>query len=367
VIQANKNRLVPMTVGLDLGDKKSHYCVVDSSGAVAGRKPVSTTPKAVRTHFARLLQAGASRVALEVGTQSPWVSRLLAELGFEVVVANAREVASIAKSSRKSDRVDAELLARLARVDPQLLRPIQHRGPKAQADLAALRSRAVLVATRTQLINHVRGSTKPWGLRLPRCSAACFHKKVPELLPKELAVGLTAVVEQIASLTAQILRFDQHIEHLCEHRYPETKLLRQVKGVGPVTALTFVLTIESPDRINKPRNAGAYVGLVPKRRQSGDSDPQLGITKAGDVALRALLVNCAHYILGPFGQDSDLRRLGLRVAAGGGQGAKKRAVIAVARKLSVLLLRLWQTGEVYEPLRNTHAREAKQIAAGQTT
>ena len=356
MIQATKLASVPMTVGLDLGDKRSHYCVVDPSGEVSCRKSVSTTPRALRTHFARLRTLGVDRVALEVGSHSPWVSRLLSAQGFEVRVATPREVAAIAKGQRKSDRVDAELLARLARVDPKLLRPIQHRGPKAQADLAVVRSRDALVTARTQLVNHVRGSTKPWGVRLARCSTASFHKKVPALLPEELVPGLSVVVEEIGRLTEQIQQLDRHIEQL-SGRYPETKLLRQVKGVGPVTALTYVLTIESPERIRKTRNVGAYLGMVPKRRQSGGSDPQLGITKAGDPALRSLLVNCAQYILGPFGEDSDLRRLGLRIAARQDKGAKKRAVIAVARKLSVLLLRLWQTGEVYEPLRNTHARE----------
>jgi transposase len=349
---------IPVTVGLDLGDRKSLYCVLAPSGEVAQRGVVTSNLDAMRQSFRRLRERHeATRVVMEVGSNSPWVSRLLEEMGFEVFVANPRRVQLIAKSNNKTDRKDAELLARLGRADPQLLSPIQHRGPGVQTDLALLRSRAALVESRTQLINHVRGSVKPWGMRLPSCSADCFHDKVREQLPDEVAETLLPVLDQIGQLTKSIRSYEKRIDKLCQG-YPETSLLRQVKGVGPITALTYVLTIESPDRIHKTRNVGAYLGLVPRKNQSGKGDPELHITKAGDENLRCLLVNCAHYILGPFGEDSDLRRLGERIAAQGGKVAKRRAVVAVARKLAVLLLRLWQTGEVFDPLRNTHAREA---------
>lgn len=279
-------------------------------------------------------------------------------MGFEVFVANPRKVQLIAKGDQKTDGKDAELLARLGRADPKLLSPIQHRGPAAQADLALLRSRAALIEARTQLINHVRGSVKPWGKRLAGCSADCFHDKAREQLPDEVTETLVPVLDQIGNLTTTIRSYEKQIGKLCQDNYPETSLLRQPKGVGPITALTYALTIESPDRILKTRNVGAYLGLVPKKKQSGKDDPELHISKAGDENLRCLLVNCAHYILGPFGEDSDLRRMGERIAAQGGKVAKRRAVVAVARKLAVLLLRLWQTAEVYDPLRNTHAREA---------
>ena len=357
--QATKTNPIPVTLGLDIGDKKSHYCALDHAGKTVLHRAVSTRPRALETVFTRLRKQGLQRVALEAGSHSPWVSELLAGLGLEVFVANPYKVALISRNDRKSDRVDAELLARLARVDPELLRPIQHRGPRARADLAMLRSRAALVAARTQLINHVRGSTKPWGLRLPGSSTASFHKKMAPLLPEQLTETLSPVLAQIEHLTYQIRLYDRRIEELSNKHYPETALLRQVKGVGPVTALAYVLTIESPERILKARNVGAYLGLVPRRHESGSISPQLKITKAGDAGLRSLLVSCAQYILGPFGEDCDLRRYGERIALRGGKAAKKRAVTAVARKLSVLLLRLWQTGEAYDPLRNSNAQAAR--------
>lgn len=129
-------------------------------------------------------------------------------------------------------------------------------------------------------------------------------------------------------------------------------MLRQVDGVGSNTSLDLVATVEDPARFPKSRAVGAYVGLVSKSRSSGSREPQLRISKRGDKALRRLLVNAATYITGPRGKDSDLKRYGERLMARGGQAAKGKARIAVARKLSVLLHRLWVTGETYEPLRN---------------
>jgi transposase len=139
--------------------------------------------------------------------------------------------------------------------------------------------------------------------------------------------------------------------------------LRQVEGVGPLTALTFVLTLEDPYRFEKSRSVGAYLGLVPASDKSGDRDPQRRISKEGDEMLRKLLVGSAHYILGPFGGDSDLRRHGEKIASRGAKNAKKRAAVAVARKLAVLLHRLWVTGEVYDPLYNAHRSQEREEAA----
>jgi len=185
-------------------------------------------------------------------------------------------------------------------------------------------------------------------------------KKLPQegqrAHPQALRPALWPILEQIASLTERIRQYDRKLETVCEEHYPETELLRQVEGVGPLTALTFVLSLEDPYRFEKSRSVGAYLGLVPARNQSGDRDPQRRISKEGDELLRKLLVSCAHYILGPFGSDSDLRRHGEKIASRGGKNAKKRAVVAVARKLSVcvLLHSLWVSAEIYEPLRNTH-------------
>ena len=339
---------VELTVGLDLGDRNAHVCVVDSDGKKVKEDRIALTANALGRFFRG---KGPWRVALEVGTHSPWVSEALREYGHHVIVANARKVRLIAKSDRKSDRVDAEMLARIARLDPQLLCPIRHRGAQARADLALLRSRDLLVASRTSMVSHVRSTVKSFGHRLPSCSADSFHKIPEEQLPESVRHVLFKVLEQIEVQTRAIKAMDKEIERLSRERYPETSLLRQVHGVGPVTALCFVLTLEDPRRFKKSRQVGPYLGLVPRQRDSGRSSPQLRITKAGDIMLRRLLVSCAQYILGPFGTDSDLRRWGLKLATVGGSNGKKRAVVAVARKLATLLHHLWKTGEILEPLR----------------
>jgi len=295
---------------------------------------------------------------LEAGTHSPWVSRLLCELGHEVIVANPRKLRLIYANDSKSDRVDAEYLARVGRLDPALLSPLVHREAQAQAHLAIIRSRDALVKARVALINHVRGSVKAVGGRLRKCSAESFAKTAATHLPEDLTPALAAVLDSITELTTKIRAYDREIERLCRDDYPETAVLAQPAGVGNLTALTYVLTIEDPARFPKARAVASYVGLRPRQAQSGSSDPQLRITKAGDEMLRRLLVGSAQYILGPFGPDTDLRRWGLALAERGGPAAKKRAVVAVARKLSVLLLRLWATGEVYEPLRNSRREVA---------
>lgn len=348
---ADETAYVGTTIGLDLGDRWSHYCVLSSTGHKVSEGRVATTQDALREHFELLRRA---RVIMEVGTHSPWVSRLLSELGHEVLVANARKLALIYKSRRKSDRVDAEKLARLGRVDPKLLCPISHRGKSVAEDLSVVRARDLLVRTRTKLINHVRGAVKSVGVRLSGCTRTTLHTRAPEQIPAQIKPALEPILETIERINTQIRKLDARTAKLCQ-KYPETKILRQVGGVGPLIALTYVTTLEDPGRFEKSRAVGAYLGLIPARSQSGDSDPQKRISKEGDPFLRRLLVQGAHYILGPFGEDCDLRRAGMALAARGGKNAKKRAVVAVARKLAVLLHRLWKTGEVYEPLRRPEA------------
>jgi transposase len=350
-----------VTAGLDLGDKYSYLCLIDTdSGEVIEEGRLRTTPEALRRRFAS--ERPPMRIALETGTHSPWVSRLLEGLGHEVLVANARKLRLIYSNKRKTDEVDAENLARLARVDPKLLYPLKHRGEDSQAHMAIIRSRQALVDCRTQLVNHVRGAVKSFGARLPKCPARSFHKRAPEHIPEALMPALKPLLEQIGSLTERIRQYERQLETISKEYYPETELLRQVEGIGPLTALTFVLTLEDPYRFEKSRSVGAYLGLVPATDRSGERDPQRRISKEGDEMLRKLLVGSAHYILGPFGSDSDLRRHGEKIAARGGKNAKKRAAVAVARKLSVLLHRLWVSGEIYDPLHNAHRRQRKEAA-----
>jgi transposase len=352
-----------ITIGMDLGDKTSRYCALDEDGEVLFERATASSQKGMLEAFGAL---GRCRIALEVGTHSPWVSRLLKKLGHEVIVANARQVKLITQSSRKNDKLDAQTLARLARVDPQLLRPIQHRSEEAQQHLMVIRVRATLVETRTALVNSARGLAKSMGERLPKCDADNLDVECMETLPEALQTTLKPLLEEVASVTEKIHALDERIEQIAREQYPETALLKQVSGVGNLIALTFVLTVEDPARFGKSRDVGCYVGMRPKSRESGESQPQLGISKEGDVYLRKLLVQGAHHILGR-GPDTDLKRWGLKLFARGGKNAKKRALVAVGRKLGVLLHCLWVSGEVYEPLRHSEAREAaekkKKVAA----
>lgn len=281
-----------MTAGLDLGDEYSYLCLIDTaSGEIVEEARVRSTPEALERRFSG---CEPMRIAIEVGTHSPWVSRLLEECGHEVLVANSRKLRLIHQNKRKTDEIDAENLARLARLDPKLLAPLKHRGEGTQAHLALLRSREVLVETPTRLLNHVRGSVKAFGARLPKCSTESFHKKAAREIPEELGEVLEPVLDTIASLSERIKDYDHKLEALAKEHYPETELLRQVRGVGALTALAFVLTLEDPKRFEKSRAVGAYLGLVPGKNQSGEHDPQQRISKEGEELLRRLLLGSAH-------------------------------------------------------------------------
>jgi transposase len=353
----NRDRL---TVGVDLGDQWSNYCILGLEGETLAEGRLQTTREDVAEFFRGL---SAARVIIEVGTHSAWVREVVVGCGHEVLVANPRLMDGTKRRKPKNDRIDAHKLARLGRIDPQSLFPMEHRSTEVRQDLVVLRARDALVSVRTQLINTTRGLVKSMGTRLPKCSSPSFADKVEEVLPAEVRESLLPLVRLAEALSDYIKVYEERIEKLGREKYAQTELLRQVKGVGPLTSLAYVLTLENPDRFAKSRDVGPYLGLVPKQEESGDSQPELGISKAGDVMLRRLLVGSAHYILGPFGPDTDLRRYGLKLCERGGKNAKKRAAVAVARKLAVLLHRLWVSGEVYEPLRSGLAAGTAQEAA----
>src|SRR5882672_1343747 len=319
-----------LTIGVDLGDRWSFYCVLDEAGKIILEQKVSTTPEAIKQTFGKIPR---SLIALETGTHSPWVSRLLTELRHEVIVAHAQKVQWITRSNRKDDRHDARTLARLARVDPELLGPVRHRSVQAQIHLTVIRARAELVSARTALVNAARG-LKSYGERLPKCGTQQVSRELAAKLSAELRDVLEPLLKEIESLNERIKEYDERMEKIAKEVYPEVSLLKQVKGVGTQIALTYVLTIEDPHRFLKSREVGCFLGLKPGRRNSGESEPQKKISKAGDRYLRTMMVQGAHYILGPFGEDSDLRRWGRKLSERGGKNAKKRAVVAVARKLA---------------------------------
>jgi transposase len=349
-------------VGIDLGDKKSRVCIVDEQGKIASQEWVVTTPEAFWKRFGC---EAAMQMAMEVGTHSRWASELLQKCGHDVRVADARQLALIANSNAKSDKRDARTLAQLLRADPRLLSPIEHRAENLQMDLTVIRMRDNLIETRTRLVNSIRGVVKATGARLPSCETASFPQQVADVIPGPLRPALAPMLEVIDQLNEEIYEYDCLLEHWARTRYQESSWLTQVKGVGTLTALTFLLTVGDKERFSRTRDIGSFLGLRPRLDQSGDSHPQLRITKAGDGLLRKTLVECAQYIVGPFGEDSDLRRWGLKMIAGGNgsKRARQRAVVGVARRLAVLLMSLWKSGQVYDPLRHSRAQEGSQVAA----
>ncbi len=334
-----------ITIGMDLGDRNHVVVVMDENGEQIEMKTISNTEHSLKKFFSRYHVA---TVAIEAGTHSPWISRLLKEIGCTVYVGNPRKLRIIWDSNDKSDLRDARILAMVCRVEPRLLWPIKHRNRQAYADLGIIKARETLVQNRVRMINHIRSVTKTCGCRIPKCSTPSFSKRAPDYIPKELKDPLKPLIIAIDLLTQQIKEMDRQINRLCK-KYPETEKLLQVLGVGPVTALAFVLTIEDPHRFTKSRQVGAFLGLTPKRDQSGKCDKQLRISKAGNTYLRSLLVSCGHYVIGPFGPECDLRKYGLSIVARGGKNAKKRAAVAVARKMAVLLHQLWVSEKAYDP------------------
>ncbi len=343
-------------VGLDVGDRRTHYCVLDLEGAVGAEGVVATNETSLRLQFDGKPRL---RIALEVGTHSPWISRLLTALGHDVLVANSRKVRLISENDSKRDRADARLLARLAQVGPALLSPIHHRSAKVQTDLALVRAREVAIETRTKIVNAVRGIVKSTGHRLPGSTTLTFAHKAGLACPEVLHPALLPLLRLVEQLTDEIQAYDRLVTEKATREYPATKAIQSIHGVGALTALAFVLVLNNdPGRFRRSRDVGCYIGLRPKQRESGQSAPQLGITKAGDPLVRRLATQSAQYILGPFGRDSALRRWGLGLASRGGKNAKKRAVVAVARKLVVLMHRLWVTQETYDPMRGCLVRPA---------
>jgi transposase len=341
-IRKPDDRLPEETIGIDLGDKMSHYAILSAEGKLVEEGTFRNQPESIGLHFS----GKPARIALEVGSQSAWISRELKQLGHEVIVANARQLKWITAGDNKNDRNDAQKLARLARVGEDLLAPLEHRSAEQQADLSVIRSRDALVRARTLLVNAARGIAKGIGHRLPKAITLTFGKRAAAALPEQLLPVLAPLLLQIDKLSESIAEYEGRIGAIAVRR-PEVKILTSVPGVGTLTALAFTLTLGRASRFERSRDVGSYLGLRPQRQQSGGRDPELGICRAGDTYLRKLLVQCAHHVLGRFGPESALRQWGL--AKAGGSRATKRAIVAVARKLAVLLHSLWVSGENFQP------------------
>jgi transposase len=334
-----------LTIGLDLSDRTARYCELNRAGEIVAEGQIKLTPAALTRYLASQPQA---RVALETGGQSAWIADLIEQTGHAAIVAHARDLEAVTGRPHRTDRHDARQLARLARIDPELLHPVTLRDRQRQADLSVIRARALLVDMRTKLINFARGITKTTGGRLPAAASHRFAERVRDAIPASLRAALEPVLRALDLVTAEIDGFDQAVQNLADQRYPETHWLRQAPGIGTLTALTFVLTIGDAARFPHSRDVGPFLGLVPRRRQSGEQDPHLRITKCGDRYLRRLLVQCAHVVMGRWGPDCALRQWALAHASPS-RAAKKRTVVAVARKLAALLHRLCLRQESFVP------------------
>lgn len=335
------------TIGIDLGDRKHAVCVLNDEGVAESQETIGNT----RTELIELSSRYPGAViVVETSSHSPWISRLFEARGHLVHVANSRKVSYISRSNNKHDRDDAQCLARLGRVDPSLLHPVKHRSEECQRDLIRIKVRDALVRARVNLMNSVRFLLKGLGVRVPSSvKATVFVRETRECVAAEYLSLVDGLLISIDALNERIKKEDKDLAQITESKYPQARNLESIPGVGPLTALCFVLVVADEKRFRKARDVGPVLGLVPRRDQSGESDKQLPITKAGNGQLRCLLVNCAHYIMGPFGPPSRLRAGALRIAERGGKNAKKRAVVACARKLAVTMMAMWQQNTPYVP------------------
>lgn len=345
---------------MDVSEKNITIYVLPSDKDDGKKLEISNDASTINAFFDECEDMGNLTVAMETGSHSPWISELLESRGFKVYVGHARSLRMIWKSDDKCDGRDAEMLARIAKADVKLLHPVKHSSRKVRVDLAIVKARDVLVRISRTLINHTRGTLKSFGIKSDEISAVNFPDEVMKIIPRELRPALEGVAKQLKHLRKEIKNYDRKLEKLCND-YPETKKLRQVGGVGTLTALTFALVVTSPERFQNGRRLASYIGLSPARSQSGETDKQLGITKAGNGLLRRYLVQAANYIMGRYGKDCDLRSFGLNIASRGGKIAKRKSKVAVARKLAVLLRKLWLSGDDYQPDYKARKRKLKKL------
>ncbi len=343
------------TIGIDLGDRHSRVCVLDHETGEIEEFSISMCPNAFRERMARVRRA---RVVIECGTQSLWVGHTLMDLGFDLIVANPRNLALIAKSHLKTDRVDARMLAELGGSSLRLLQPVTLRSMATQRDLALMRVRDALVKDRTEQVNRLRMILKPFGIRIKTGTGRGMIEDVRCKSPDELVEVTAPLIRTIEHLNQEIRGLDRKIATLIEERYPQARLLMTVDGIGPITALSTVLTIDDPKRFKGSRSAGAYAGLAPGKFESGRIRRDMGITKTGSLLWRCHLINSAQYILSSRGKDCDLRRIGLEIASRGGPKGKRRAVVAVARRLAVMMHRMLIEHREFERLRFPERRMA---------
>lgn len=329
-------------VGFDVSKEETSYCVMDKDGKVLARGKTATDPtalfEALREHC-----LCPERIVMETGTLSHWLVRELRERGLPVELIDARQAHAVMKlQHNKTDANDAELLAEIARTG--FCRPVAVKSEEAQGGRIALKARSHLVRQRRDTENTIRGLLASLGHRFPK-GVGKFARRVRAILEEHPELG--AVVEPLlcarAALATSLEALDKEVVRLAKDS-PSCRLLMSAPGVGPVTAMAFASTIDDPGRFSKSRTVGAYVGLTTRRFQSGEMDYSGRISKHGDTMLRALLYEAANSMLTVVRQAHPLKDWARRVKK---RTSHKKACVALARKLAVILHRMLVTGEVF--------------------
>lgn len=342
-------------IALDVSDRTAKVCVM---GKIAGRKHIieQTTIQMTKDAFRAYLGAKNPSwpVVFETGTHCRWMENTVKSLGMKPIVANPARMRMMSESNTKNDRNDARELAQMALADVDLLHPVSLRGETCQQMLRLLKARDAMVAVRTKFVNQLRGFAKSMGFRLPGCSARKVGRLDKTQWPDDFEAVAWPIMDVLETLELKIKAYESQIRKLASSPELEAKIdrVREVYGIGLLSGCALVASIDAnPERFSKARDAGAYFGLVPKQRQSGEMDMQCHITMAGSEYVRNLMVESAQIALRDGAKDTDIKLKGLRICERGGRIARRKAVIAVARCLVVTAVALLKHPErEYVPL-----------------
>lgn len=336
-----------MFAGLDVGGKTTAICIVDEAGKIVWQGMVDTHPDAIAARL-KGFQERLVKVGIESGPFTPHLHRSLAGMGFALVCMDARRAADAIKSRRiKSDKADAWALAEMLRTG--WFTAVHVKSAESHKIKTLLGARDQLVRVKRSLGNQVRGLLRPFGVRLPsRAGMKKFAEAAHQAVQADrlLQAGIEALLEALASIDSQIARLDDELKTFARRSEVAWRLM-SVPSVGTITALAYIAAIEDPNRFRRTRDIGAYLGLTEKRYQSADTDVGLGISKQGDAMARHYLYEAANVLLTSVKKRSALRSWGLKLMKTIGA---KRARVAVARKLAVLLGRMWKDGTHFEAM-----------------
>jgi len=330
-------------VGLDVSQKMTAICVVDGVGLRLWRGQCPTVPERIADMVRRQAGDGA-RIGIETGAMTPWLVHELRNVGLDVVCLDARHArAALKMQINKTDQNDAEGLAQIVRTG--WFRAVHVKSFDSHRVRALLGARTQLVGMTTRLSNHIRGVLKTFGLLPGAMRGLPFDRKVEALLVEHADVALIVQPMLVAwrQLRVQIKAFDKAIRKLVRSN-TTCRLLMSVPGIGVLSALAYVSTVEDPERFARSRSVGAHLGLTPRQYQSGEVDRSGRISKCGDNLARTLLYEAAGVVLSRVKRDSGLKIWAQAIAKRSGSG---KAKVALARKLSVILHSIWRSGQPF--------------------